>query len=372
MVWFVITLIFSTILDIITISRQPTLEKDLEILVLRQQISILHRKLNSPIRPSRVEKMTLSVLTMKMKKTTTQTTSQLRNVIRIFQPETIVRWHRELVRKKWTYHRESKGGRPSISKELENLIIQLAQENPRWGYGKIQGELIKLNFHISQSTIRNILDRNGIQPAPVRNGSIGWRKLMDHYKDQILACDFFTIETIWLQTIYVLFFIELGSRQVCIAGISPNPNEIWITQQARQLIWELQENDSSSRFLIHDNDRKFTKAFNAIFESEGIHVIHTPFHAPNANAYAERWVRTIRKECLDHILILNTNHLDRVLSEFSDYYNSSRPHQGINQQTPIPYSTSPIGTIHRRKILGGIINDYYRPPSPTALSTSTA
>jgi len=351
MVWFVITLLFSTILDIITISRQPTLEKDLEILVLRQQISILHRKLNSPIRPSRVEKMTLSVLTMKMKKTTTQTTSQLRNVICIFQPETIVRCHRELVRKKWTYQRENKGGRPSISKELENLILKLAQENPRWGYGKIQGELIKLSFQISQSTIRNILNRFGIQPSPVRNGSIGWRKLMDHYKDQILACDFFTVETIWLQTIYVLFFIELGSRQVRFAGITSNPNEIWITQQARQLIWELQESDRPLRFLIHDNDRKFSIKFDSIFQSEGIHVIHTPFRAPNANTYAERWVRTIREECLDHILNLSTKHLNIVLAEFSNYYNSYRPHQGIEQQTPIPHQAQSFGGFTEERFL---------------------
>lgn len=330
MVWFVITLIFSTIVDIITIGRQSTLEKDLEILVLRQQLSILQRKTNAPIRPNRVEKITLSVLAVKLKTISTKTTSQLQNVIRIFQPETVLRWHQELVRKKWTYQRENKGGRPSSSKELENLILKLAQENPRWGYGKIQGELIKLNFQISQSTIRNILQRYGIQPAPVRNGSIGRRKLMDHYKDYILACDFFTIETIWLQTIYVLFFIELGSRQVRFAGVTANPNEIWITQQARQLIWDLQENDKHSRFLIHDNDRKFSKAFNAVFQSEGFHVIHTPFRAPNANAFAERWVRTVREECLDHILILSANYLRGILSEYSDYYNTSRPHQGID------------------------------------------
>jgi hypothetical protein len=281
---------FSTIFAFITIGRLSDQEKDLEILVLRQQLSILQRKLHHPIRPNRIEKLTLATLTAKLKQIPHISNTQLRDVIRIFQPKTVLRWHRELVRRKWTYQRKNKGGRPSITKELENLIIKLAQENPRWGYGKIQGELIKLNFQVSQSTIRNILDKHGIQPAPVRNsmplgyGSIGWRHLMKHYKNQILACDFFTIETIWLQTIYVLFFIESGSRQVRIAGISPNPNEIWITQQARQLIWELKENNSSSRFLIHDNDRKFSKAFDALFESEGIHVIHTPFQAPNANA----------------------------------------------------------------------------------------
>ena len=351
MVWFFISLIFSTNLDLITISRQSTFEKDLEILVLRQQISILQRKLNSPITPNRVEKLTLSILTVKLKKLTNKTAIQLKSVIRIFQPETVLRWHRQLVRKKWTYPSKNKGGRPPIDKELEKLILQLAQENPRWGYGKIQGSLIKLCFTVSQSSIRNILDQFGIQPAPVRNGSIGWRKLMTHYKDQILACDFFTVETFWLQTIYVLFFIELGSRRVYIAGITSNPNQIWVTQQSRQLVWELHDQDRPMRFVIHDNDTKFSNAFDSVFESEVIRVINTPFRAPNANAFTERWIRSAREECLDLILILNATHLRRILIEYIDYYNLSRPHQGIEQKTPIPQQLPPSGIIHRRKIL---------------------
>jgi transposase InsO family protein len=191
---------------------------------------------------------------------------------------------------------------------------------------------------------------------------------MDHYKEQILACDFFTVETIWLQTIYVLFFIELGSRRVHFSGITTNPNEIWITQQARQLVWAFSDREKPLRFLIHDKDRKFSKAFDTVFESAGIHVIHTPFRAPNA--YAERWVRTVREECLDYILIMNTNHLKRVLVEFSDYYNTSRSHQGIDQQTPVPRQLPSNGTIHRKLVLGGIINDYYQKPLRTALSTT--
>ncbi|MCJ7703767.1 MAG: integrase core domain-containing protein [Anaerolineales bacterium] len=362
---------FLTIFNFITNPRLSSLEKDLEILILRQQLTILKRKLNSPIKPNRIEKMTLAVLTNKIKKSFHQSSNKLRDVIRIFQPETVLRWHRELVRKKWTFPHKNKGGRPSINKGLENVVLRLARENPRWGYGKIQGELIKLSFKISQSTVRNILDRHGIQPAPVRNGSIGWRKLMDHYKEQILACDFFTIETIWLQTIYVLFFIELGSRRVHFAGITINPNEIWVTQQARQLVWELSDRETPFRFLIHDNDCSFSKAFDAVFESEGFYVIHTPFKAPNANAFSERWLRTAREECLDHVLILNVAHLRRVMIEFADYYNSSRPHQGIDQQTPIP-STTPknTGSIQCRKVLGGIIHDYYRSPTRAAISTA--
>jgi len=318
-------------------------------------------QIQRPIKPNRVEKITLAVLTAALKRISHRSANQLRDVIRIFQPETVLRWHRELVRWKWIYLHKNKGGRPSISKELEKLILRLAQENPRWGYGKIQGELIKLSFKVSQSTVRNVLDRHGIQPAIVRNGSVSWRHLMTHYKEQILACDFFTIQTVWFQTIYALFFIELGSRRIHFAGVTTHPNEIWITQQARQLIWELDDRESSLQFLIHDNDRLFSQAFDAVFESEGFHIIHTPFQAPNANAHAERWVRTVREECLDHILIINAVHLQRVLLEFAQYYNASRPHQGIDQQMPIPSKTStPTGSVQRRTVLGGIINNYYR------------
>ena len=255
--WYILKHIFSTIFTFITIGRLSHLEKDLEILVLRQQLSILQRKLNHPIRPNRIEKLTLAVLTTKIKRISHQSTNQLRDVIRIVQPETILRWHRELVRQKWTYPNKNKGGRPATSKELENLILRLARENPRWGYGKIRGELVKLSFNVSRPTVRNILIRHGIQPAAVRNGSIGWRHLMTHYKEQILAGDFFTVETILLQTIYVLFFIELGSRRVHFAGITTNPNQIWITQLARQLVWDLSNRDNPLRFLIHDNDGSF-------------------------------------------------------------------------------------------------------------------
>jgi putative transposase len=373
MSWFIIKHIFSTIFSFVNIRRLSDQEKDLEILILRQQLSILERKLNHPIRSSKIEKLTLGVLTNKFKQTTRQTANQLHNVIRIFQPETVLRWHRDLVRKKWTYPNKNKGGRPPISKETENLIIQIARENSRMGYGKILGELTKLGFQISLTTVRNVLDRYGIQPAPVRNsmplgyGSIGWRHLMTHYKEQILACDFFTVETAFLQTFYVLFFIELGSRQVHFAGITTNPNQIWVTQQARQLVWELSDREQPLRFLIHDNDGSFCKAFDAVFESEGFHVISSPIRAPNANAFAERWIRSAREECLDLILIINAAHLRRVMIEFVAYYNSSRPHQGIDQQTPIPQAKPSSGTINCRNVLGGIIRDYYRAPVPLAL-----
>ena len=384
--WFILKHIFSTILAIVNVRRLSDQEKDLEILVLRQQLSILQRKLNHPIKPSKIEKLTLAVLTTRFKQTTCQTANQLRDVIRIFEPETVLSWQsfprtigdRELVRKKWTYPNKNKGGRPPISKETEDLILRLARENSRLGYGKIVGELLKLGFQVSLTTVRNVLDRYGIQPASVRNGSIGWRHLMSHYKEQILACDFFTVETVFLQTIYVLFFIELGSRRVHFAGITTNPNQVWVTQQARQLVWELSDREKPLRFLIHDNDSSFCSAFDTVFESEGFHVIPTPVRAPNANAFSERWVRTVREECLDLILIkaspaspgMNAAHLRRVVIEFVVYYNTARPHQGIDQQTPIPQARPASGTIQCRNILGGIIHDYYRAPTPLALSAT--
>jgi hypothetical protein len=166
---------------------------------------------------------------------------------------------------------------------------------------------------------------------------------MTHYKEQILACDFFTIETIRLQTIYVLFFIELGTRRIHFAGCTEKPDAIWVTQQARQLIWDLDDSNQTFRFLIHDHDTKFSSLFDNVFFSESINIIHTPFQAPKANSFAERRVRSVREECLDHILIkaspvspgIDQNHLRRVLKEYVNYYNHHRPHQGIDQQFPI-------------------------------------
>jgi putative transposase len=361
MIWFVFGRIFSTIISLVRLSRFSENDKDLEILVLRHQLDVMVRKQTHPVRPNRAEKTILAVLAVQLKHATKRTIGQLGEVIRIVRPETVIRCHRELVRRKWTCQPKNRGGRPKIKQELEKLIVRLASENLRWGYARIEGELLKLGVDVSITTVRNILDRNGILPAPVRFGSIGWRTLMRHYKDPLLACDFFTVETIFLRTVYVLVFIELGTRRVHLAGITTNPDGRWVAQQARQLVWVFEETDSSFRCLIRDNDKKYTAAFDTVFESSQIHIIPTPIQAPNANAYMERWVRTVREECLDHILIINETHLRRVLIEFLDYYNARRPHQGLHQQSPIPRLASAVtGQISRCKILGGIINDYSR------------
>ena len=184
---------------------------------------------------------------------------------------------------------------------------------------------------------------------------------MTHYKDQILACDFFTVETLFLETFYVLFFLQVGSRRVHFAGCTRHPSATWVTQQARQVVWELQEREPAIRFLIRDNDKKFTESFDTVLQSEGIHVIPTPYQAPNANAYAERWVRTVREECVGKLLIINQTHLCRTMREYTQYYNRARPHQGFNQQIPIP-TPEAKGRVYCRDVLGGIIHDYHQAP----------
>src|SRR5262249_51069563 len=198
-----------------------------------------------------------------------------------------------------------------------------------------------------------------LPPAPKR-GRSSWRTFLNHYRAQMLACDFFTIETITLQTLYVLFFIELGARRVHLAGCTAAPDSAWVAQKARQLMWDLSDESVKMRFLIHDHDTKFSTAFDNVFVAEGIEIVLTPFQAPKANAVAERWVRSVREECLDHLLVLNQRHLGNVLAEYTAYYNAARPHQGLSQQAPIPLIVSHVGRVCCRDVLGGVIHDYYR------------
>lgn len=363
MAWFILAKLFSVFITLARFGRLSEPEKDLEILLLHQQISILMRNRDQPIHITKVEKFTLAVFAARLKDITNRSTTQLGEFIRLFQPETVLGWHRELVRRKWTFAHRPRGGRPRLSQEIEVIITRLAKENPLWGYGKIQGEMLKLSYKVSESAVRDVLKRHHIEPVLKRNGSESWQHLMAHYKEQILACDFFTVDTLWLKRLYVLFFIELGTRQVHLAGITANPDAGWVTQQARQVIWELTDSKTNIRFLIHDRDCKFRKAFDTVFQSEGAHIIQTPYRAPNANAYSERWVRTVREECLDQLLVLNETHLRRVLKTYGDYYNRARPHQGLRQQAPIPRLQQPAtGIIQKRMVLGGIINDYYHSP----------
>jgi putative transposase len=354
--------IWSFVLDLARVSRLAAEEKDIEILLLRQQLRIVERRQQRGPHIPRWEKVPLAVLTQRLKSQAGLTREKLQASLRLFKPDTVLGWHRELVRRKWTFRQRRKPGRPTINEDLEGWIIRLAQDNPGLGFKKLEGELRKLGFEVSRATVRRVLRGHGIPPAPERfRQSLSWRTFLNHYKEQILACDFFTIETAWLKTLYVLFFIEHGSRRVHLAGCTPHPDERWIAQQARQMVWQLRGRADPIRYLIHDRDGKFAGAFDTVFRSEGIAVRRTPARAPNANAIAERWVRTVREECLDKLLIWNEPHLRRVLREYVDYYNRRRPHQGIAQNSPLGLgSTATEGTIQYRDVLGGVIRDYYR------------
>jgi putative transposase len=202
--------------------------------------------------------------------------------------------------------------------------VRLARENPGWGYRRIQGQLARLGVRIAASTVWSILQRSGIEPVP-RRSSETWREFLRAQASGIVACDFFTVDTVLLRRLYVLVFIELATRQVYLAGITANPTGGWTTQQARNMIETFVERTEPIRFLIHDRDSKFTRDFDAVFRSEGIRIIKTPVRAPKANAFAERFVRTTRAECLDWLLIVNRRHLERVLRAFFDQHAPAAP-----------------------------------------------
>ena len=242
-------------------------------------------------------------------------------------------------------------------------MLQLARENPRWGYQRTVGELNGLGMTVSATTVKKILRQAGLGPAGSRGG-LSWCAFLRAQAPSILAVDFFTVETIALQRLYVLFFIELGARRAHLAGCTANATGPWATQQARQFAWTLQEQPGSFRFLIRDRDSKFTRDFDAVFASEGIRIIKTPVRAPKANATAERFVRTVRAECLDWLLILNRRHLEHVLRVFVDHYNAHRPHRALNLQPPDPVTRQlqalrqPTAVIERRDRLGGLLREY--------------
>jgi putative transposase len=229
----------------------------------------------------------------------------------------------------------------------------------------IQGELAKLGLRVSATAIRTLLSRHGLGPAP-RRGGVSWPVFLRQHATSILACDFFTVETVWLKTLYVLFFIELGNRRVHLGGCTVKPDAAWVTQQARNLALEWRDAEGQVRFLVRDRDSKFTRAFDEVFRGEAVSVLRTPVRAPRANAYAERWVRTVRTECLDWLLILNRTHLERVLRVYVRHYNHQRPHRGLGLVTPQgqrqlePIACAESGDVYRRDLLGGLLHEYYQ------------
>ncbi|MHB1787659.1 MAG: integrase core domain-containing protein, partial [Acidimicrobiales bacterium] len=279
------------------------------------------------------------------------------------QPATLLGWHRDVVAKRWTYP-HARPGRPAIAKGTTALVLRLAKENPQWGYRRIHGELATTGIVIAASSVWATLKRHDIDPSPRRSGPT-WAEFLSAQAKGLMACDFFHVDTILLRRLCVLVFVHHDTRQVRIAGVTSNPVAGWVTQQARNLSMELTDQAKSAKFLIRDRDAKFTASFDAVFAAEGTRIIKSPVRAPRANPICERVSGTIRHECLDRMLILGRRHLEAVLAQYVEHYNSHRPHRALDQRAPSALDSLPAplddidpARLRRADRLGGLIHEY--------------
>ena len=324
--------------------------KDVEILVLGHEGAVLRRS-NPRLRLSWADRAFFSAVNRVLP-------AQLRRM-RLVSPRTLLRWHADLVARRWTYPRRQPG-RPPVTQPVRTLVLRMARENPTWGYRRIHGELVGLGHRVAASTVWKILRAADLDPAPRRSGPT-WRQFLVAQAHAILAIDFAHVDSVFLRRLYILVVIEHGRRRVRVAGITAHPTGAWVTQQARNLLMDLGDRVTEFRFLIRDRDSKFTAAFDAVFTGTDIRIIRTPVQAPRANAIAERWIGTLRRECLDHLLIIGGRHLAAVLQEFVEHYNTHRPHRSLDQRPPAGPTRPPSGaTIRplRRDRLGGLLHEY--------------
>jgi putative transposase len=323
-----------------------------------------NRALRSRLGPGRIlfteaERRTLGALAKKIG------AKALRGLGPIVSPSTLLRWHRELVARKWTFLERRRPGRPRTAIDIEQLVVRMAQENPSWGYTRIHGALSNLGIKVGRGTIRRILKDHLIESAPTRGRHIPWSVFLKAHWRAIAASDFFSVE-VWswqgLVTHYILFVIELATRRVVICGITINPNEAWMLQAARNLLDTGSGVLQGKRYLIVDRDTKYSTAFRAFVAREGIEVIRLPPRSPNLNAFAERFVRSIKSECLAKLIPIGAPMLRRALREYMEHYHLERNHQGLDNHL---IASSPVRQpcserIESRARLGGMLRFYER------------
>jgi putative transposase len=320
---------------------------------------LLRHQITGRVRLTDAERKTLAAIGHKLGK------QALAEVATIVKPDTILGWHRKLVAQKFDGSQQRQSpGRPKIAEELEALIVRMAQENRSWGYDRIVGALANLGLTVSAQTVSNVLKRHGIPPAPERKTTTTWKEFIRTHMDVLVATDFFTAE-VWtlggLVTYYVLFFIHLGSRQVHMAGVTPHPNEAWMVQVARNVTMEEWGLLPPGQYLIHDRDTKFCPAFQQLIDDAGVERVVLPPRSPNLNAYAERWVRSVKEECLSRMILFGEASLRHTLQEYVAHYHQERNHQGKGNVLLCPPSRADerrAGPLHCRERLGGLLKYY--------------